>query len=89
MVKKIFWQDPYLTELNTTVHSVAGNQVTLNETIFYAFSGGQESDAGSIGPKGGIRFAVNAVTGHNNIGENRNVYTTQKSAPNMSQFTSE
>ena len=48
MVKKIFWQDPYLTELNTIVHSVNGNQVTLSETIFYAFSGGQESDAGSI-----------------------------------------
>lgn len=44
MTKKIFWQDPYLTELNTTVKSVDRNHVTVHETIFYAFSGGQESD---------------------------------------------
>jgi len=47
--KKIFWQDPYLTELETNVLTVNGNQITLKETIFYAFSGGQESDHGTIG----------------------------------------
>jgi len=49
MTKKIFWQDPYLTELETVVQTVNGNQVTVAETIFYAFSGGQESDSGTIG----------------------------------------
>src|SRR5579863_3633541 len=49
MTKKIFWQDPYLTELKTFVASVNENTITLNETIFYAFSGGQESDQGTIG----------------------------------------
>lgn len=49
MVKKIFWQDPYLTELETTVQTVRNNKITVAETIFYAFSGGQESDAGTIG----------------------------------------
>lgn len=49
MTRKIFWQDPYLTELETCVASVNGNQITVNETIFYAFSGGQESDHGTIG----------------------------------------
>lgn len=49
MTKKIFWQDPYLTRLNTVIESVHGNQITVAETIFYAFSGGQESDAGTIG----------------------------------------
>ena len=49
MVTKLFWQDPYLTTLDTRVASVEGDQVTLEETIFYAFSGGQESDAGTIG----------------------------------------
>ena len=49
MTVKLFWQDPYRTELETTVQSVSGNQVTLSETIFFAFSGGQESDAGTIG----------------------------------------
>lgn len=48
MTHKVFWEDPYLTKLKTTVRSSQGNQVTLNETIFYAFSGGQESDSGQI-----------------------------------------
>lgn len=49
MTIKVFWQDPYLTELETTVKTVDGNQITIAETIFYAFSGGQESDYGTIG----------------------------------------
>jgi alanyl-tRNA synthetase len=48
MTRKVFWSDPYLSELSTTVSGVAGAQVTLSETIFFAFSGGQESDTGSI-----------------------------------------
>ena len=42
--EKIFWTDPYQTELITTVASVDGTVVALNETIFYAFAGGQESE---------------------------------------------
>ncbi|MCU0515148.1 MAG: alanyl-tRNA editing protein [Anaerolineae bacterium] len=49
MTDKIFWQDPYLTTLDTHLTGVDGNEVTLAATILYAFSGGQESDAGSIG----------------------------------------
>ena len=49
MTIKVFWQNPYLTELTTTTKTVHGNQITLSETIFYAFSGGQESDTGTIG----------------------------------------
>ena len=48
MTKKVFWADPYKTELSTTVTSVSGSDITLSETIFFAFSGGQESDAGTI-----------------------------------------
>lgn len=48
MLKKLFWQDPYQTELTTHVTSVQGQQITVAETIFYAFSGGQESDTGTI-----------------------------------------
>ncbi len=36
------------TELETVVEMVSGNQITVAETIFYAFSGGQESDHGTI-----------------------------------------
>jgi alanyl-tRNA synthetase len=49
MVEKIFWQDPYLHTLHSRIRSVAANEVRLEASIFFAFSGGQESDAGSIG----------------------------------------
>ena len=49
MTKKIFWEDPYLTQFETRITSVRGNDVTVDQTIFYAFSGGQEGDHGTIG----------------------------------------
>jgi Ser-tRNA(Ala) deacylase AlaX len=49
MVEKLFWRDPYLTTLDTHITAIDGDEVTIAETIFYAFSGGQESDAGTIG----------------------------------------
>jgi Ser-tRNA(Ala) deacylase AlaX len=49
MTDKLFWPDPYRTDLETRVAAVDGDDITLAETIFYAFSGGQESDAGTIG----------------------------------------
>lgn len=49
MTKKVFWDNPYQTQLTTRVASVENECVTLEETIFYAFSGGQESDKGAIG----------------------------------------
>ncbi len=49
MTLKRFWSDPYLTRLDTHVTTVDGPDVTVAETIFYAFSGGQESDSGTIG----------------------------------------
>lgn len=47
--RKVFWEDPYLSSMDTVVDTVSGDTVTLRETIFYAMSGGQESDAGTIG----------------------------------------
>jgi Ser-tRNA(Ala) deacylase AlaX len=47
MTKKVFWKNPYLTELETTVTSVKDADITVDQTIFYAQSGGQESDSGS------------------------------------------
>lgn len=49
MTKKLFWEDPYLTTIETVVESVFDNSITLRETIFYGLSGGQESDTGTIG----------------------------------------
>lgn len=48
MLHKRFWEDPYLTEIVTVISAIDGSDVTVTETILYAFSGGQESDAGSI-----------------------------------------
>jgi len=49
MTIKRFWTEPYLTRLQTEIAEVEGDQVMLRETIFYALSGGQESDQGMIG----------------------------------------
>jgi Ser-tRNA(Ala) deacylase AlaX len=51
MTKKVFWQDPYLTQLDTHIANVEGDNVRVEETIFYALSGGQESDHGMIAGK--------------------------------------
>ena len=48
MTRKVFWENPYLTVHDTTLDSVQGPEVTVRSTILYAFSGGQESDAGTI-----------------------------------------
>lgn len=49
MTQKIFWDEPYQTTLDTAVSQVDGEQVQVESTIFFAFSGGQESDEGSLG----------------------------------------
>jgi len=48
-VKKLFWENPYLTELEAKITSVNNNIITLDQTIAFAFSGGQQSDSGTIG----------------------------------------
>jgi Ser-tRNA(Ala) deacylase AlaX len=49
VTRKVFWEDPYLSQLDTHVASVQDDVITVDETIFYALAGGQESDAGTIG----------------------------------------
>lgn len=49
MTNKLFWSAPYQTYHQTVVTSVCGADVMLDSTIFFAFSGGQESDHGTIG----------------------------------------
>ena len=46
---KLFWNDPYLTQCSAVITTINGNKVKVNQTIFYALSGGQHSDEGTIG----------------------------------------
>jgi Ser-tRNA(Ala) deacylase AlaX len=48
MTRKIFWGNPYLTGIETTLTGVSGNAITVDQTVFFAESGGQESDHGFI-----------------------------------------
>ena len=48
MTNKLFWDDPYQTSAVSKVSSVNDNIITVEDTIFYAMSGGQESDSGSF-----------------------------------------
>ncbi len=47
--KKLFWEDPYTVECSATVIDIKGRIIKLDQTVFYAFSGGQLSDEGTIG----------------------------------------
>ncbi|MDX2496147.1 MAG: alanyl-tRNA editing protein [Desulfuromusa sp.] len=71
MTQKTFWFDPYSTSHKACVVSVADDEVTLNSTIFFAFSGGQESDHGTIGEypvlsarKNGLNIVYTLPQGH-------------------------
>ncbi|WP_042303025.1 alanyl-tRNA editing protein [Paraburkholderia kururiensis] len=49
MTRKVFWDEPYRTTLDTVVSQVNGEQVQVEATIFFPASGGQESDSGLLG----------------------------------------
>ena len=48
IMRKVFWENPYQTHLETRVSSVENNCVLFEETIAFSFSGGQESDTASV-----------------------------------------
>ena len=48
-MRRLFWENPYSKECNAKVEAINGNEVKLSQSIFFAFSGGQESDSGTIG----------------------------------------
>lgn len=49
MTVKEFWNDPYKIETQARITLVQGDEIELDRTIFFAYSGGQESDSGTIG----------------------------------------
>jgi misacylated tRNA(Ala) deacylase len=48
MTKYLFRDDPYLAEATATVTAASPDGVELDRTIFYATSGGQPGDAGTL-----------------------------------------
>lgn len=46
--ERLFWTDPYATRADASVVAIEGNEVEIDRTVFFAFSGGQESDYGTI-----------------------------------------
>ena len=58
--RKLFRYDPMLEECDAQVTSVDGNKLTLDQTVLFAFAGGQASDTGTIG---GIPTLEAAVEG--------------------------
>lgn len=65
-MRKIFWENPYQRILFTVVSKVTDNEILLNSTIAYSFSGGQESD----------KAAVNNIPVINSRMDGPNIYYT-------------
>jgi Ser-tRNA(Ala) deacylase AlaX len=49
MVEKLFRKDPYSSSCEATITSSKNGEITLDNTVFFAFAGGQQSDSGTIG----------------------------------------
>lgn len=49
IVVKVFWETPYLTELEAKVVYVDNAKIMLDRTILFAKSGEQDFDSGTIG----------------------------------------
>lgn len=47
-MEKVFWIDPYQHTLKTKVIAINDNEILLEKTIAFSFSGGQESDKAYI-----------------------------------------
>ena len=48
MLKKLFYKNPLQDTCTATVTSINNNTVQVDQTIFFAFAGGQASDTGKI-----------------------------------------
>lgn len=61
MTELLYRDDPYLAEAEATVTAVAADGVELDRTLFYAASGGQPGDTGSLSWPGGSARVTETV----------------------------
>lgn len=72
MTKKLFWDDAYIKEFDSTTSSINGNQVVLDQTAFNPRGGGL---VGDIGTMNGMRVLDTLK------GENDSIVHVLESAP--------
>lgn len=60
-MKKVFWENPYQSHLNTHIAAIHGNRILFDETIAFSFSGGQESDKATVN---GMEILNSEIEGH-------------------------
>ncbi len=72
MTKKLFYDNPYLSECSARILAVDNASVLLDQTVFFAFSGGQASDSGTIDD---IQVKASVIAGDDIV------YTLEKEPP--------
>jgi misacylated tRNA(Ala) deacylase len=65
MTARLFLDDPYMTSAESTVLASGADGIVLDRTPFYARSGGQPGDSGTLGWDGGSVPVTEAVKGDN------------------------
>ena len=60
MTQKLFWDQPYSREFQARVSEVDGNNVVLDQTLFYPRGGGVACDTGTLG---GVRVVEATKSG--------------------------
>ena len=70
MTRRLYLEDAYLRECDSTVQRVEGNLVVLDQTVLYAESGGQAPDHGWLRWDGGeARVVDSQVAGGGHVGD--------------------
>jgi misacylated tRNA(Ala) deacylase len=54
----LFREDAYLSDTAATVVALSGQNIVLDRTVFYATSGGQPGDRGSVLTSGGVEIPI-------------------------------
>ena len=62
----LFIEDPYLKEFDAKILNINLNQITLDQTVFYARSGGQPGDVGQLTTNGNTINIIDTIKDQEN-----------------------